>query len=190
MSKFSDYEKENLNFNNTAESPRHLNFSDLDPNGELGKQLTALRKKDRVRMLILGVAAGLMLSIGVGFYMADAKVNPADAGSTYGVPAGYNASNAIFGGSGFGGGGGGGCGMSGGGIAGGGCNMNGGALSGVSLPDLEKQALDEYTTETGATDVTAKAGDFGCHIQIDISDKAGKIIRSYGFQGGPLYVIN
>lgn len=185
MSKFSDYEKEHLDFDNTAESPRHLNFSDLDPNGELGKQLAALRKKDRVRMLILGLAAGLMLSIGVGFYVADAKVNPADAGITYGVPAGYNASNAIFGG-----GGGGGCGMSGGGIAGGGCNMNGGALSGVSLPDLEKQALDEYTTETGATDVTAKAGDFGCHIQIDISDKAGKIIRSYGFQGGPLYVIN
>jgi hypothetical protein len=65
----------------------------------------------------------------------------------------------------------------------------GAALGSTSLADLEKQGLAEYKKENGTADVKAKATDFGCHIQIDISDKTGKVVRSYGFQGGPLYVI-
>lgn len=186
MSNYSDYEKEQLEIDKTEENSRSLNFADLDPEGELKKQLTAVRKKDRARMLITALAAGLMLTIGVGYYVADARANSANAGITYGSQTGYVASDAIAGGSGAGGCCGGGSGSAGGG---GGCGGGGSALGDASLPDLEKQALAEYTKETGAKDVTAKASDFGCHIQMDISDKTGKIVRSYGYQGGSLYVI-
>ncbi len=69
------------------------------------------------------------------------------------------------------------------------CGGNTSAAGNVSLADLEKQALENYQAETGKSDVKAKSADFGCHIQIDITDAEGKVVRSYGYQGGPLYVI-
>ena len=82
----------------------------------------------------------------------------------------------------------GGCGSGGAGGCGSGAGNTGGA-AGAALPDLEKQALAEYKKETGKTDVKAKAQSYGCHTQIDITDTKGKVIRSYGYKGGPLYVI-
>lgn len=197
MSNHSEYEKEQLEIEKAQANTQHYNFEDLDPEGELNKQFAALRKKDRVMMLIAGMAAGLLLTIGVGYYVADAQADFADPRFPYGYQAGYSDSSgtgsaqyAVAGSTGAAGGGGccgGGAGASAGG--GGGCGGGGSALGSTSLPDLEKQALAEYTKETGAKDVTAKASDFGCHIQMDISDKAGKIVRSYGYQGGALYVI-
>ncbi|MHB8170749.1 MAG: hypothetical protein ACYDG6_04305 [Thermincolia bacterium] len=75
---------------------------------------------------------------------------------------------------------------------GGSCGMQGnGSASGSSAPaDLDKKALEEYRAETGNTDVQAKVEDRGCHVQIDLYDSNGQIVRSYGYQGGPLYVIN
>ncbi|MFA5881441.1 MAG: hypothetical protein WC834_04525 [Eubacteriales bacterium] len=82
----------------------------------------------------------------------------------------------------------GGCGSGGSGGCGSGAGNTGGAAD-AALPDLEKQALEKYKKETGKTDVKAKAQSYGCHTQIDITDSKGKVIRSYGYQGGPLYVI-
>ena len=193
MSNHNDYEDNLLDIDQAEENTRRLIFDDLDPEGDLYQELAALRKRDRVKMLIAGFAVGLMLTIGVGYYVSEANAN-LDTGftsSSSGYTASASGSTATTaqysstGGSGAvgAGGAGGGCGGGGGGCGG------GGSLSSASLPDLEKQGLAEYTKETGAKDVTAKASNRGCHIQIDISDKAGTIIRSYGFQGGPLYVI-
>lgn len=192
MSNYDEYDDNNhLEIDKSLENTHHFNFDDLDPDGEISKRLAAMRKSDRVKMLIVGFAAGLLLTIGVGYYVADARANSANSG----IDSGYQASGAGYstsaagsyagagqysstGGSGAAGGG---------GCCGGGAG--GGSLGSTPLPDLEKQALAEYTKETGAKDVKAKATNFGCHIQIDISDKTGQVIRSYGFQGGPLYVI-
>ncbi|MFA5881492.1 MAG: stalk domain-containing protein [Eubacteriales bacterium] len=55
--------------------------------------------------------------------------------------------------------------------------------------ELEKQALAQYKQEKGETTVRAKAEEYGCHVQIDIIDSAGNVVRSYGYRGGPLYII-
>lgn len=198
MSKHNEYENIYSELDEPDNNSHDLNFSDLDPDGQLTKQLDAVRKKDRVKMLIAGFAAGLMLTIGVGYYVADAGANSDTSGYQTYAEAGYGTSaTGSFGssnqyavaGSTSAVPGGGCCGGGAAGGGGGGCGSGGASLDSTSLADLEKQALAEYTKETGAKDVTAKASDFGCHIQMDISDKTGKIVRSYGYQGGALYVI-
>lgn len=186
MSDFKGYDDNKMEAVETMELKKGFNLDNLAPDGELQEQIAALRKKDRVKMLIAGFAAGLMLTIGVGYYVADAGANAgyqSNSGTTYtATAAGSYAGSSTSGAAGA-------AGIAGGGGCCGGGGAGGGALGSASLPDLEKQALAEYKKETGATDVQAKATNFGCHIQIDISDKTGKVIRSYGYQGGPLYVI-
>ena len=176
MSEYSEFDKEQLE-------------------GELAEQLAALRKKDRTRMLILSLATGLLLIIGVGYYVADTRANSANAGILNDYQTGYGdrygSGSAQYAAAGSTGAdiGGGCCGGSGSSGSEGGCGSNNGSFNSNSLTDLEKQALAEYSKKTGVKDVTPKASDFGCHFQVDIIDKTGNIVRSYGFQGGPLYVI-
>lgn len=194
----SNYEDNyHVEIDKSLENSRHFNFDDLDPDGELYQQFASQRKKDRVKMAIAGFAVGLLLTVGIGYYVSEANANSdtgltsLDSGYTASATGSYTSSgqSGSTGSSGpvggVGAGGGGGC--CGGGAGGGGAG--GGSIGSASLSDLEKQALAEYTKETGAKDVKAKATNFGCHIQIDITDKKGSVIRSYGFQGGPLYVI-
>ncbi|HWI54953.1 MAG TPA: hypothetical protein VNT57_04635 [Desulfobacteria bacterium] len=150
------------------------------------KELAAIRKKDRRKMLFVGFVAGVMLAFGAAMYMADANANSDSYDSSYSQSEnsslGGSASYAGYSGQSAGGAGG----------AGGGCCGSGGSsLGNVSLSDLEKQALDKYKQEKGsASEVTAKAKSYGCHIQIDMSDKTGKIVRSYGYRGDQIYVIS
>lgn len=173
--------------------PNHFD-SRAEFNVELEKQLLAIRKKDRIKLVALGIVVGLMVATGAGIYISELNANSAYAGpysnnqsnltngNVSGAASGsYAATSGQLGAGGSGGG----CGAG----SGGGCGSAGGAIGSASLSDLEKQGLDQYKQEQGAADVTAKATNFGCHIQIDISDKTGTVVRSYGFQGGPLYVI-
>lgn len=145
------------------------------------KELDNFRKKERKKMLFAGFLAGIMMTVGVAMYVTQANADSdyysqlSDSGSS-----GYNGSYASY------------SSQAGGGAGGGCCGGGGGsALENVSLEDLEKQALQQYEQEKGSSkDVTAKAADYGCHTQIDIKDKAGKIVRSYGYQGDQLYVIS
>lgn len=79
------------------------------------------------------------------------------------------------------------------GTAGGCC---GGGASGRSttskeqLSALETQALDSFKTKFGDQKVTAKASDYGCHIQIDIYDSNKKLIHSYAYRGGQMNLIS
>ena len=57
------------------------------------------------------------------------------------------------------------------------------------LKEAEKAALDYYQKKFGDTrGLTAKAENYGCHIQVDIL-KAGKVIKSFGYGGGEIYEI-
>lgn len=165
---------------------------------ELERQLQAFRKKDRRKMFVFGLVTAAMLSIGTIVYVANEAGSAPFPGSygSYGDTGGYGSGGyGSYAGYQYaiqdiGGAAGGGCCGGGGAVGGGGCGSGSAAASNAPLADLEKQALEQYKEETGRTDVTAKAGDFGCHTQIDILDADGKVVRSYGFQGGPLYVIN
>lgn len=148
---------------------------------EFEKELAAFRKKDRRKMLVVGFLAGVMLAFGAAMYMSDANADSNPYSNQYSQSGDYSSSGSYAGYSSQGtGGAGGGC-----------CGTGGSSLGDVSLSDLEKQALDQYKQEKGSSaDVTAKAASFGCHIQIDISDKTGKIVRSYGYRGDQIYVIS
>lgn len=181
MSKFDGFDDNDFLENEEQKDSSYLS-------DELQEQLASIRKKDRIKMMVLGFAAGLMVAVGAGIYISDAKADSTidyanySSGYTSGVEgsyADYNSGATDSAGA---------LGAGGGGCCGGGAG--GAATDSASLADLEKQALDEYKKENNAEpDVTAKANNYGCHIQIDISDKSGKIIRSYGYQGSSLYVI-
>ncbi|MHB9095763.1 MAG: hypothetical protein ACYC21_13945 [Eubacteriales bacterium] len=181
-----------------------INSSDASVNcagttEELEKELVRLRRKDRRNMFILGLLSALMVAVGTVMYIskeADSALSPYIGGpGSNGQPGSYtsyvvggsgangSAASIPAGGSGVGGGGG--C----GGGGGGGCGKGGSLAGNVSLADLEKKAAVKYKEETGDSNGTAKATDYGCHIQIDIKDSKGNVVRSYGYQGGPLYVI-
>ena len=157
---------------------------------EMESIMTSLRKKGRGKTLILGALAALMIALGIGLYVFG-QPNPA-LSQNASIQGTQPSAASVTGGPGAGGCGGGGAGASGGAggcCGGGGAGGSGDALASASPADLEKQALAEYKQEKGATDVKAKATSYGCHIQIDISDTSGNVVRSYGYQGGPLYVI-
>lgn len=162
----------------------HSNHNDRNETSfDFEKELAAFRKKERRKMLLVGFMAGAMLVFGVATYMADANAKSGSYGYQYSQSGDYSsAGSASYAG----------YSTQGAGGAGGGCCGTGGAsLGDVSLSDLEKQALDQYKQEKGTVaEVTAKAADYGCHIQIDVSDKSGKIIRSYGYRGDEIYVIS
>ncbi len=160
---------------------------------ELEMELTRLRKKDRRNMFIIGTLSALMIAAGTIMYMTR-EADPApsyNSGFTSGGTAASYAVSSGYGSQGYNSGAGSSSGASGlpagGGCCGGGAG--GSALGDVSLSDLEKKASEQYTKETGKSDIRAKANNFGCHIQIDIYDAQGNVVRSYGYRGGPLYVI-
>lgn len=155
-------------------------FNEYDPI-KFEEELAVMRKKERRKMIAVGFAAGLLVALGAGFYISDARAGSSDSvnysqlGNYQSVGYTSGSSGATLGGA-------------GGGCCGGGAG-SGSSISNISLSDLEKQALAQYKKEKGASDVKAKATNYGCHIQIDISDAEGNIVRSYGYQGGSLYVI-
>lgn len=179
------------------------------------KQETFVQKVlARSGVVFAGLGISVLLSIGGVMYFSNEEANSsqysyASGGqyvqssgqynAQYAVAGGGSADAAAGGGGGCGGGGaaGGGDGCGGGGAAGGGgggCGSGGGAggsssAASASPAELEKQGLEKFKAETGKSDVTVKVENRGCHTQIDIYDKAGNIVRSYGYQGGPLYVI-
>ena len=64
-----------------------------------------------------------------------------------------------------------------------------GAAGGDILKEAEAEVLKYYRSKYGADkDVTAKAANYGCHIQVDII-KNGKVIKSFGYGGGEVYEI-
>ncbi len=147
------------------------------------KELAAFRKKDRRKMLVIGFLAGVMLAFGVAMYIADANADSDLYNYQYSQSGSFSSANsasyADYNS------------QSGGGVGGGCCGTGGSSQGDASLSDLEKQALELYKQEKGsAAEVSAKAASYGCHIQIDISDKSGKIVRSYGYQGDEIYVIS
>lgn len=180
---------------------------------QIEEELIALRKKDRTKNIVFGLVAGIAVALGAGFYISNAVANDSywDNYAQGGYNAQYAGTSAAGGGCGGGGGtGGGGCGggsatgTAAGTTAGatgisntttagdGCCGGSGTAATPESLAELEKQGLALYKEEAkdSNADVTAKASDRGCHTQIDIADSQGNIVRSYGYQGSGLYVIN
>lgn len=191
---------DNFEHEREASARERENMTEEFNREDLEKQLFELRKKDRKKVYVFGFVMAALIAVGTVMYV-DKEAGSAPSGDAYGYyGSGSTGSyadyqyavqnNGATGGSAGGGGCCGGGGAGGGAGAGGGCGSGSSAGATVSLADLEKQGLAQYKEETGKTDVTAKAGDFGCHKQIDILDAGGKIVRSYGFQGGPLYVIN
>jgi hypothetical protein len=71
----------------------------------------------------------------------------------------------------------------------------GAAPSGVTLTgnvvrDAESVGLACYQQKYGPASVTAKATDYGCHVQVNIS-KDGKVVKSLGYDGaGGVYELN
>jgi hypothetical protein len=188
-------------------------LDDDESNVDFSKESLSEKIVARSRMIIVGLGVTVVLTIGTVMYTsaqeADSIQYSNSGNSSYGYQytgqyggqssqygAQYavqnNGSNAgaAAGGGGCGGGstaGGGGGGCCGGGTAG---AAGSSSTASASPAELEKQALEKYKAETGKTDVTVKVESRGCHTQIDIYDKAGNIVRSYGYQGGPLYVIS
>lgn len=166
---------------------------------ELETELKRLRRRDRLKMYVMSGMLVLMTAISGVIYLS-AEANPVSAffsseADQWNRQIGYYASQTAGSGGwddgqGAANAGGGCCGGSGAGVvSGGGCGTGGTSLTDISMSDLEQQALAQYTEETGKSDVQAKAANYGCHIQIDITNAGNEIVRSYGFQGGPLYVI-
>lgn len=149
------------------------------------RELETVRKKERKKMLFVGFLAGIVMTVGVAMYVLQANADTAYNSESYDSGSGYNGSYASYSSQSAGA-----AGAAGGGCCGGG-SSTAGATGSASLGDLEKQALKQFEQEKGSSkDVTAKATDYGCHTQIDIKDKTGKIVRSYGYQGNQLYVIS
>ena len=172
---------------------------------ECGKESFFKKIFEKSGLFFAGLGISVILSIGGVMYFSNGQADSSqytyDSAGQYAQSSGqYNAQYAVAGGSNADaaagassgcGGGGSASGGSGGCCGGGGAGGAGGSSSAASASpaELEKQALEQYKKETGTSDVTAKAENRGCHTQIDIYDKAGNIVRSYGYQGGPLYVI-
>ncbi|MEW6329230.1 MAG: hypothetical protein AB1468_03880 [Candidatus Micrarchaeota archaeon] len=79
--------------------------------------------------------------------------------------------------------------------AGGGCGCGGGGaprtrvntqLTGNRITDAQNAALAYYAQKYGDGDVTAKATDYGCHVQVDIY-KNGQVIKTLGYSGGSVF---
>ncbi len=79
--------------------------------------------------------------------------------------------------------------------SGGGCGCGGGGKprttvntqpTGNKITDAQNAALAYYAQKYGDSDVTAKATDYGCHVQVDIY-KNGKIIKTLGYSGGSVF---
>lgn len=153
-----------------------------------------LRRRDRLIKAFGGVFVALMLGLGIVTYV----YGEPDPGMAFLVDEGGSAGNgypgttlAVSTGSGGSccvtpGSGGGGCGMTGGAIGNASENGSGDALN----DELRGLALAKYKEETGKDGSEAKVTNFGCHLQVDILDESGAAVRSYGYQGGPLYVIS
>ncbi len=63
------------------------------------------------------------------------------------------------------------------------------AGGGDALKEAEKAGLEYYRKKYGNdSGLSAKAANYGCHIQVDII-KGGKIIKSLGYSGGSIYEI-
>lgn len=184
---------------NISEEPDNYSgiIRDVRTIADMEEEFARIRRKDRRNMLIVGALSALMIAVGTIMYIAkgaDSADNPFDAFKSAGSQGLYS-SYATSGGNnrqGYGGP----AGVVGTpGIGGNCCGSSAGtvgssSLAGrTSLPELEKQGLTKFAQESGKADVEAKATDYGCHIQIDIIDASGHVIRSYGYQGGPLYVI-
>lgn len=61
-----------------------------------------------------------------------------------------------------------------------------------SMKSIEKAGMDYYSKKYGskaAAGASAKATNYGCHTQIDIT-KGGKLVKSLGYSGGDIYEIN
>lgn len=162
----------------------------------------------RSRIIIVGLSVTVVLTIGAVMYTSAQEAQSAQNSygdnsyygyqyadqygaqdGQYGAQYAVQTNGAVAGSTASGSGGCGGGAATGGGCCGGGGGTAGSSSTSVSPAELEKQALEQYKAETGKTDVTVKVESRGCHTQIDIYDKSGKIVRSYGYKGGPLYVI-
>lgn len=71
-----------------------------------------------------------------------------------------------------------------------GAAASGVTLSGNVIRDAESVGLAYYQQKYGPGPVTAKATDYGCHVQVNIS-KDGKVVKSLGYdRAGGVYELN
>lgn len=60
----------------------------------------------------------------------------------------------------------------------------------ISVPLLEQQITYKYKADYKYDQgITAKATDFGCHIQVDLFDSSNKLLKSYSYRDGQIYII-
>ena len=71
-----------------------------------------------------------------------------------------------------------------------GASQSGVTLSGNVIKDAETVGLAYYQQKYGPGPFTAKATDYGCHVQVNIS-KDGKVVKSLGYdRAGGVYELN
>jgi hypothetical protein len=71
-----------------------------------------------------------------------------------------------------------------------GASPSGVTLSGNVIKDAESVGLAYYQQKYGTGPFTAKATDYGCHVQVDIS-KDGKVVKNLGYdRAGGVYELN
>ena len=160
----------------------------------LQQETEKVRRRDRLIKAFGGVFVALMLGLGIVTYVygepgpetaflggGDGSNSSSYSGVSLAASTGSGGSCCVTPGS-----GGGGCGMAGGAVGDASDSGSGEALN----DELKGLAMDKYKEETGKDGAEAKVTNFGCHLQVDILDESGATVRSYGYQGGPLYVIS
>ena len=58
--------------------------------------------------------------------------------------------------------------------------------TGNKITDAQNAALAYYAQKYGNSGVTAKATDYGCHVQVDIYEN-GQVIKTLGYSGGSVF---
>ena len=161
---------------------------------ELQHELDRMQKRERMYTFAVAGALSLALLFGFNWYRGQQSEF---ASYSYNNSAGY-VSNATTGA------GGGGCCAPGGSVTstapaatdlsatqqksaagGGGCGSGGASSTPTDLGTVEQEGLAYYQETYKDTDVTAKAKDYGCHVQCDIV-KDGEVIKSFSYRGGQL----
>ncbi|MFZ5639743.1 MAG: hypothetical protein ACOY4Q_03525 [Bacillota bacterium] len=140
---------------------------------ETDEELQRLRKKDRFFIWTCIIIFSIILTAVVGLYLSYRQPAARSAGRVVKASAEEEHGSKR-------------CGFGGGSSC---CGSPRQVVSDDRLKRLADIALARFQSEAGHLPVTARVTDYSCHIQIDIYDSAGKIIRRYGYQGGTLYEI-
>lgn len=140
---------------------------------ETDAELQRLRKKDRLFIWTCIIIFSIILTAVVGLYLSYRQPAARSVGRVVKASSGEEHGGER-------------CGFGGGSSC---CGSPHQVVSADRYKRLTDIALAKFQTEVGHLPVTAKVTDYSCHVQIDIYDSAGKLIRRYGYQDGTLYEI-